>query len=87
LEPGEVPLDWAKEPMHLFTQFVKPTGVTVNKLDLVSGRRETWYEFRPRNQDGAMLRVLSGSVTPDGRWMMFNYDVSVGQFYMSDTLR
>jgi DNA-binding beta-propeller fold protein YncE len=87
LEERETPLDWSKEPMHLFTQVVSATGVTVNKLDLGSGRRETWYEFKPRNQDGAMLSVENGSITPDGKWMMFNYAVPVGQFYVSETLR
>jgi hypothetical protein len=87
LEERETPLDWAKEPLHLFTQVVSATGVTVKKLDLVSGRRETWYEFEPRNQDGAMLNVENGSITPDGKWMMFNYAVPVGQFYVSETLR
>jgi eukaryotic-like serine/threonine-protein kinase len=87
LQEGERPLDWAKEPMHLFTELVQPTGITVNKLDLTTGRREEWFAFKPQNQDGAMLNVTSGSITPDGRWMMFNYDVPVGQFYVSETLR
>jgi eukaryotic-like serine/threonine-protein kinase len=87
LQEGETPLDWAKEPMHLFTEMIGATGVTVNKLDLTSGRRDVWFEFKPRNQDGILLDVISASITPDGRWMMFNYAVPVGQFYVSETLR
>jgi eukaryotic-like serine/threonine-protein kinase len=87
LEEGERPLDWAKEPMHLFTQVVGATGVTVNKLDLATGRREEWFSLKKQNPDGAMLDVTSGSITPDGRWMMFNYAGQVGQFYVSETLR
>lgn len=87
LQEGERPLDWAKEPLHLFTEVVGATEITVNKLDLASGKRQEWFAFRPQNQDGAMLDVVSGSITPDGRWMMFNYAVEVGQFYVSGTLR
>jgi len=86
LQEGERPLDWAKEPMHLFTQIVGATSITVNKLDLATGRRDVWYEFKPPNLDG-MLNALRGSITPDGRWIMFNYIVPVGQFYVSETLR
>jgi eukaryotic-like serine/threonine-protein kinase len=86
LQEGERPLDWAKEPMHLFTQIVGATSITVNKLDLATGRRDVWYECKPPNLDG-MLNALRGSITPDGRWIMFNYIVPVGQFYVSETLR
>ena len=50
LQEGEKPLDWAKEPMHLFTQVVGATEVRVNKLDLASGRREEWFAFKPQSQ-------------------------------------
>jgi len=50
LQAGEKPLDWAKEPMHLFTQVVGATEVRVNKLDLTSGRREEWFAFKPQSQ-------------------------------------
>ena len=87
LEPGEVPVDWAKEPNHLYTQKVSPTEVRIDKVDLESDKRETWQVFHPRNQQGSMLNVLQVSITPDGRWMMINYEDHLGQFYVSETLR
>ena len=87
LGPGETPVDWTKEPGKLFTETTTPTSVRIDKVDLESERRETWYEFTPKNVDGALLNVEQVSITPDGKWMVFNYKVELGQFYTSENLR
>ena len=87
LQPGEVPVDWAKEPDHIFTQIASATEIRIDKVDLASDQRETWQTFTPRHQQGAWLYVLQVSITPDGRWMLFNYQNQFGHFYASDTLR
>jgi eukaryotic-like serine/threonine-protein kinase len=87
LEPGEVPVDWAKEPRHLYTQTVSATEVRIDKVDLDSEKRETWQVVKPKNQEGTMLNVLQVSITPDGRWMMISYVDPVGAFYTSENLR
>jgi eukaryotic-like serine/threonine-protein kinase len=87
LQPGEVPVDWAAEPNHLFTQISSPTEVHIDKIDLTSDRRETWQVFEPRDQEGAQLIVEQVSITPDGRWMVITYLHQFGEFYSSSTLR
>lgn len=87
LQPGEQPVDWAKEPQHLYTQIVTPTQVQIDKIDLTSDKRETWQVFEPKEQQGSLLNVLQVSITPDGRWMMINYQDQLGEFYASDSLR
>ena len=87
LEPGEVPVEWAKERGHLFTINNQPTAIRIDNVDLASDRRETWYEFKPKNQDGALLVSHQSGITVDGRWMIFDYWVQLGQFYVSENLR
>lgn len=87
LQPGEVPVDWAREPNHIYTQIVSPTEIRIDKLDLASEKRENWQVFTPQNQQGALLNVEQVSITPDGHWMLFNYENQFGRFYASDTLR
>jgi Tol biopolymer transport system component len=87
LEPGEVPMEWASEAGHLFTLKNEPMEIRIDKVDLGSERRETWYEFKPKNQDGALLVSHESGITLDGRWMIFDYWVQLGQFYESENLR
>jgi Tol biopolymer transport system component len=87
LEPGEVPVDWGKEPRQLFTRIVSPTEVRIDRVDLGSEKRETWQLFQPRNQQGSLLNVQQVSITPDGRWVIFNYLDQLGRLYESETLR
>jgi eukaryotic-like serine/threonine-protein kinase len=87
LLPGEAPVDWAKEPNHLFTQMIGPTEVRINKIDLRSENRETWQVFQPKNQEGTMLNVEEVSITPDGKWIVVSYLDQLGEFYASETLR
>lgn len=87
LAPGERPVDWAREPNHLFTATVAATELRIDKIDLGSEGREQWQLFTPKNQGGTMLNVAHMSITPDGRWMMINYREQSGVFYASETLR
>jgi eukaryotic-like serine/threonine-protein kinase len=87
LLPGEVPVDWASEPNHLFTEIVSATEVRIDKIDLASEKRETWQVFIPENQQGAQLNVEQVSITPDGKWILVNYQTQLGHFYATETLR
>jgi eukaryotic-like serine/threonine-protein kinase len=87
LLPGEKPVDWSREPNHLFTQIVAPTQVRVDKIDLLSEKRETWQVFQPKNYDGTGFSVQELTITPDGKWMLLSYVGQQGEFYTSETLR
>jgi Tol biopolymer transport system component len=86
LQQGEMPIDWAKEPNHLFTQIPGPTQIQIDKIDLASEKRETWQIFRPANQVG-QLALEQVSITPEGQKILFNYYQQFGRFYDTDTLR
>jgi hypothetical protein len=86
LLPGEAPIDWAKEPNHLFTWTQGPTDIRINKIDLSTGKRESWEVLQPKNQRGTLLNVEQMAITPDGRWVLISYLQQFGQLYASENL-
>jgi eukaryotic-like serine/threonine-protein kinase len=87
LEAGEVPVDWAKGGRQLFTQTTSSTTIRIDKVELDGEKRETWNEFVPKDVEGSMMNVRQATITPDGKRMVFDYVVHLGQFYVSENLR
>ncbi len=87
MQPGEFPVAWAEDSKHVFTQTIIPTGLTINKVDVESGKRELWRVVTPKDQVGLRPMVTPTAITPDGRWMAFTYRTQLGQLYRSDTLK
>jgi len=87
MQAGEFPIAWAEDSKHVFTQTIIPTGITINKIDVESGKREPWRMVTPKDQVGLRPMVTPTSITPDGRWMAITYRTQLGQLYRSDTLR
>jgi hypothetical protein len=87
IQGDEFPIAWASDGKHVFIQAPGPTGVSIYKLDLDSGRRELWQTVKPKDQVGLRPMVSPVAVTPDGRWMSFIFKTQLGQLYRSDTLK
>jgi eukaryotic-like serine/threonine-protein kinase len=87
LQPAEFPIAWAEDSMHVFTQTIIPMGLTINKVDVESGKRELWRVVAPKDQVGLRPMITATAITPDGRWMAFIYRTQLGQLYRSDTLK
>jgi Tol biopolymer transport system component len=85
--PGEFPIAWTTDSTHIFTQVPVPGGLTIYKLDLVSGKRELWQTIKPKDQVGLRPMLIPTAITPDGHWIVFNYTTQLGQLYRSDTLK
>jgi len=87
LQAGEFPIAWSSDAKHVFTQATSATSLTINRIDLDSGRKELWQVLTPKDQVG--LRPVSSptSITPDGRWIAFTYSTQLGQLYSSETLK
>jgi eukaryotic-like serine/threonine-protein kinase len=86
--PGEqIPIAWANDPQHIFTQETTATGVTIYKVDIRTGHPELWQIIKPKDQIGLREMKNPIAITPDGRWMAYQYGTQVGQLYVSDTLQ
>lgn len=84
---GERPIAWTLDAQHVFAQLTGPTGISIYKVDLDSGRQELWQTVKPKDQVGLRPMVNPTAITPDGRWMAVTYGTQLGQLYRSDTLR
>jgi Tol biopolymer transport system component len=87
LKPGESPSAWAGDNRQVFTETRSSTGLTIQKLDLDTGKKELWLEWKPKDLVGLAPWKSPASLTPDGRWIALTYGTHVGQLYSSDTLK
>ena len=91
LIPGMLPKEsvaaWTSDPQRVFTQLQTPTGLSIYKLDLTSGKRELWQAIVPKDQVGLRPITNEIAITPDGHWMAYAYRTQLSQLYRSDTLK
>jgi serine/threonine protein kinase len=95
-EPGDRPLRWTSDGQALFTTQVKggslgvPTAsglvTRVFRIDVATGRREAWSEFRPADPSG-MTGFSASDVTPDGKTVVCTYSRSLSELYLAEGLR
>jgi Tol biopolymer transport system component len=88
----ETPLAWTLDMNHIFTQMPQPSGLMIYKHDLESGHAELWQAIKLKDQAGLRQAANGGalsfvSITPDGRWMAFNFATELGQLYASNPIK
>ncbi len=87
IQEGELPVAWASDSKHIFAQSPTATGLNIYKIDVETGQRELWQAVVPKEQIGLRPLAIPVSITPDGRFIAFNYRSVRGQLYRSDTLK
>jgi hypothetical protein len=87
LKDKENPVAWGADAKHVFTVVRDGTGMSISRLELGTGKREAWLEWKPRQQVGPATWKTPPSVTPDGRWVAFTYGTQLGQLYRSENLK
>lgn len=87
VEGHENPIAWGADGQHVFVQATTATGLTIYKVDVESGKRELWQTISPKDQVGLQPMAVPSAITPDGRWIAFNYRTHVEQLYRSDNLK
>jgi hypothetical protein len=73
---------WAKS---FAQETLNPAGLTLDKLDLRSGKHELWQVLKPKDQVGLRPMIFPSGITPDGGRMVVAYGTQLGQLYRSDT--
>jgi Tol biopolymer transport system component len=87
LNPGEFPSAWAADNKRIFIETRSAASLSIQKLDLESGKRELWLEWKPKDLVGLAPWKSPASITPDGRWIALTYGTHIGQLYTSDNLK
>lgn len=80
-EPGDLALKWSADGSSLFVRARRIDDTIVGgasltdrafRINVESGRRELWKEFRP-SDPGGMNGISIGAITPDGKTIAFTY--------------
>jgi hypothetical protein len=67
-----LPLGWSSDSHSLYILSSKETPSRIDLLDVQSGRRTPWKEFRPPDPAG-VFAVSPARVTPDGKAYVYSY--------------
>ena len=87
-EVGDDPLEWSSDGRFLFLvpkRGDEQSRLTdrVLRLDLATGRRESWRETRPADTS-AMTSASVSAITPDGKTLAFTYVRNNNDLYAVD---
>jgi len=86
LDPGETVVRWSGDGRSLFLSKTEDAAaMRISRLDVASGKRETWKELRMPDPVGVRINQLV--MTPDGRSYAYSYQRDVSTLYLADGLR
>jgi Tol biopolymer transport system component len=86
LQEGEFPIQWAEDGRAIYVRDSQEHSVSIHRLDLASGQRTLWREFRPSDPAGLLG---SGHVllTPDGEaWVRSGWR-DLSELFVVDGIR
>jgi dipeptidyl aminopeptidase/acylaminoacyl peptidase len=84
--PGDTFVGWTPDDRFLYVQRRGAPRATIDKLELQTGRRETWKEFLPADAAG-VVRVSSVFVAADGSSYVYAYSRVLSNLYVVDGLK
>jgi len=99
-EPRAVPglkesdcfLGWGEDSRSLFVQIgplfngIGPIPARVERLDITTGRRETWLELTPPDLTG-VTTIEGVRITPNGKFYTYSYGRSLSELYLVEGLK
>lgn len=65
LQAGDMPVAWDQDGKHVFAALITENGAAIFRIELPSGRRESWKQIRPVDPAG-ILSLSHFYVTPSG---------------------
>jgi eukaryotic-like serine/threonine-protein kinase len=87
IEPGESPVRWSADGRFLYvrgSRFQLP--LTLSRVELATGRRETIRELGPVDRAG-VTSIADVFVTPDGKTCVYHYLRTLADLYLVEVLR
>jgi serine/threonine protein kinase len=86
LEPTDEPLRFTADGRSLFLGSSNVFPARVYRLDLATGRRETWKEFMPSDPTG-ITGISPASISADGKTILFQYGHRLSDLYVAEGLK
>jgi serine/threonine protein kinase/dipeptidyl aminopeptidase/acylaminoacyl peptidase len=86
LSADEIPIQWTGDGRSLFvTRLSEPPGV-IDVLDIQTGKRTPWRQFRPIDPTG-IEQVGPAVISPDEKSYVFSYRRSIDELYLATGLK
>jgi eukaryotic-like serine/threonine-protein kinase len=86
LEPGESVIQWSPDGRFLFLrQPDGPASLRINRLDVITGRRELWKELKTPDSVGVQIGPVV--ITPDGKSYAYSFERDISTLYLARGLR
>jgi len=82
LDPGEFVIRWSSDGRYLFLRkLVAPAVVNIDRLDVVSGRKELWKQLKA--PDAVGVQIGSVVMTPDGNSYAYSFQRETVTLYLA----
>jgi eukaryotic-like serine/threonine-protein kinase len=86
MEARETAIRWSRDGHFLFlSRLMEPSILTINRLDVTTGRKELWRELKTPDPVGVQIR--EAVITPDGNAYAYSYQRDIATLYLADGLR
>lgn len=86
LEPGQSVIRWSGDGRFLFLQRqTEPAVLTINRLEVATGRRELWKEIKAPDSVGVQMGQIV--MTPDGASYAYSFQRDISTLYLAEGLR
>jgi len=85
LELDEWPMQWSADGTSLYVRREGDLPMRILKVDVRTGRKETWKELMPPDRAGVVW--MDPLVTPDGRGYVYTYHRLLTDLYLAEGLR
>jgi Tol biopolymer transport system component len=87
LETGETPVQWSADGESLYAARFGEAPLPIIRLNLATGRKETWKEILPADRTG-LIRIERFTITPDGRSYAYSFSrVTASDLYVISGLK
>jgi len=86
VERQELPIRWAGDGRHLYVLRQQAVTATVFRVDVATGERTAWKEFRPADPAG-VGQIGPMLLTADGKSYVYGYRRSLQDLYLVTGLR
>jgi eukaryotic-like serine/threonine-protein kinase len=82
----DLPLRWSSDGRYIYVQRLGERPAPVDRLDLVSGKREPWKKFLPADSSG-VLDIGPILVSPDGLSYAYSFKRALSDLYLVTGLK
>ena len=85
LSKGDVPIGWTADGGFLFVQDDQENPAGVYRLNLTTGRKQSFRDFSPSDIVGIRASIVQ--VTPDGKSWAYSYFRTLSDLYLAEGLK